>query len=53
VLVGDPVYYCRFGFLSAGTLMVPEVPPQYCLSLRFTPNDDGGTVRFHEAFRQD
>lgn len=50
VLVGDPRFYVRFGFASAAQLVVPGVPPEVCLSLRFSPSDDCGTVAFHPAF---
>jgi len=50
VLVGDPKFYVRFGFRSDSSLLVPGVPPEVSLSLRFGPCDDQGTVAFHPAF---
>ena len=50
VLVGDPRFYTRFGFQSDATLVVPEVPSEVSLSLRFVPGDDHGTAIFHGAF---
>ncbi len=50
VLVGDPAYYLRFGFRSDPSLVVPDVPPEVSLSLRFMPCNDHGTVSFHAAF---
>jgi putative acetyltransferase len=50
VLVGDPVYYGRFGFQSDRSLVVPGVPPEVSLSLRFSRCNDRGTARFHAAF---
>lgn len=50
VLVGDPAYYVRFGFRSDPALVVPGVPPEVSLCLRFSPCDDHGTATFHAAF---
>ena len=50
VLVGDPKFYGRFGFRSDPALIVPGVPPEVSLSLRFCPCADHGTVTFHAAF---
>jgi putative acetyltransferase len=50
VLVGDPKFYNRFGFRSDPSLIVPGVPPEVSLSLRFCPCNDNGTVTFHAAF---
>jgi putative acetyltransferase len=50
VLVGDPKFYERFGFRSDSALIVPGVPPEVSLSLRFCPCTDHGTVTFHAAF---
>lgn len=50
VLVGDPHFYSRFGFQSDSSLVVPGVPPEVSLSLRFCQSDDHGTVTFHPAF---
>jgi putative acetyltransferase len=50
VLVGDPKYYSRFGFQSDPSLVIPGVPPEVSLGLRFTGGDDHGRVTFHEAF---
>ena len=49
VLVGDPGYYQRFGFVADPTLQVPGVPPEYVLSLPFGPGLSG-EIRFHPAF---
>ena len=50
VLVGDPRFYTRFGFQSDATLVVPGVPPEVSLCLRFVPGGDRGTAIFHGAF---
>jgi putative acetyltransferase len=51
VLVGDPRFYARFGFQSDGSLVVPGVPSEVSLSLRFSRCDDHGTATFHTAFK--
>jgi putative acetyltransferase len=50
VLVGDPAYYVRFGFKSDPLLVMPGVPPEVVLSLRFQSGSDGGDTAFHPAF---
>ena len=50
VLVGDPRFYARFGFQSDATLVVPGVPPDVSLSLRFVQGADHGAAIFHGAF---
>jgi len=51
VLVGDPGFYTRFGFQPQAGLMVPEVPPEYCLVLAFGAPLPQGVVSFHAAFQ--
>lgn len=50
VLVGDPLYYSRFGFRSEPDLVLPDVPPEYFQALRLGPSLPRGVVTFHEAF---
>lgn len=50
VLVGDPVYYCRFGFEHQGNLAYPDLPPEYFQVISFSQPVPHGIVRFHEAF---
>ncbi|MBN2107810.1 MAG: N-acetyltransferase [Deltaproteobacteria bacterium] len=50
VLVGDPDYYDRFGFTRAAGLLIPDVAPEYVLSLVFSDKKPAGTVAFHESF---
>jgi putative acetyltransferase len=50
VLVGDPRFYVRFGFQGDVALVVPGVPAEVTLSLRFRRCEDRGTVTFHPAF---
>ncbi len=50
VLVGDPVYYSRFGFKPESSLELPDVPPEYFQALPFGKSLPNGVVKFHEAF---
>ncbi|MDZ4269885.1 MAG: N-acetyltransferase [Mycobacterium sp.] len=51
VVVGDPEYYGRFGFVSgAPSLVMPEVPPENLLVLALRDQIPAGTVAFHTAF---
>jgi putative acetyltransferase len=50
VLLGDPAYYSRFGFQTAPSLVLPEVPPEYFQSLQFSGVLPSGEVTYHEAF---
>jgi len=50
VLVGDPAFYARFGFVPATSLILPGIPPQYFLAIAFTQPLPQGIVTFHEAF---
>lgn len=50
VLVGDPRYYGRFGFLPESKLIYPGVPPEYFQALRWRGEWPRGTVKYHEAF---
>lgn len=50
VLVGDPAYYSRFGFLSHPELTLPGVPPEYFQALSFGGPVPKGTVTFDKAF---
>lgn len=50
VLVGDPRYYGRFGFLAESRLVYPGVPPEYFQALRWRGDWPRGVVTYHEAF---
>lgn len=50
VLVGDPVYYVRFGFRNLPHLVHEGVPPENLLALLFGETEPRGTVMFHESF---
>jgi putative acetyltransferase len=50
VLVGDPAYYCRFGFESMPELQMEGVPPEFVLSLPMDSEIPRGNVTHHPAF---
>jgi putative acetyltransferase len=50
VLLGDPNFYCRFGFKPDPMLVLPGVPPEYFQAVSFTDQFPVGIVAYHEAF---
>ncbi|WP_199611498.1 GNAT family N-acetyltransferase [Flocculibacter collagenilyticus] len=50
VLLGEPEYYGRFGFLSQPELTLPDVPSEYFLALSLSNNVPTGEVAYHSAF---
>lgn len=50
VVLGEPGYYGRFGFVPDGRLTYPGVPPEYFTVLAFGPILGEGEVRYHSAF---
>jgi putative acetyltransferase len=50
VLVGDPGYYRRFGFVASDRLVYPDLPAEYFQILALTSQTPSGTVAFHPAF---
>lgn len=50
VLVGDPAYYCRFGFRTFPSLRVASVPPQFVQALPFDGTEPRGEIIHHPAF---
>lgn len=50
VLLGDPAYYARFGFLPDPRLILPDVPPAYFQALPFGTDVPQGVVTYHAAF---
>jgi len=50
VVLGEPAYYGRFGFVAEPTLVLPGVPPAYfqCIALRGQPAR--GSVSYSSAF---
>lgn len=50
VVLGDPVYYARFGFGRHPGLTYPNAPAPYFQALHFTPHRPTGQVAYHPAF---
>jgi putative acetyltransferase len=50
VLVGEPAYYSRFGFVHDPDLHLANVPPPYLQRLSFSGVLPKGEVRFHAGF---
>lgn len=50
VLLGDPDYYARFGFVAAAPLVLPGVPPEYFQALALSRPVPAGVVAYHAAF---
>ncbi|QYJ79706.1 GNAT family N-acetyltransferase [Shewanella acanthi] len=50
VLVGDPAYYSRFGFVHQNNLTYPDLPAEFFLCLSFSQSVPRGIATFHEAF---
>ena len=50
VVLGDPAYYRRFGFVSDPKLHYGDVPPEYFQRLTFTGVMPEGEIAFHAGF---
>lgn len=50
VLVGDPRYYARFGFVAEPTLHVDKVPGEYVLARPLAGPRVPGRITHHQAF---
>lgn len=50
VVLGDPGYYGRFGFMAVDGLVYPGVPAEYFQALSFFGEFPKGEVSYHEAF---
>jgi len=50
VVLGDPVYYSRFGFASDPDLRYGDVPPEYFQQLAFADAMPQGEVAYHAGF---
>ena len=50
VVLGDPVYYRRFGFAPDAALQFPGLPPEYFQCLAFDGARPAGIVSYHAAF---
>lgn len=53
VLLGEPAYYSRFGFLSGAGLTCPGLPPEYLMALPLRGQVPSGILSFHAAFGVD
>ncbi|RJX70878.1 N-acetyltransferase [Tsuneonella suprasediminis] len=52
-LVGDPVYYARFGFRTFPELFVPDCPPEVVQAISFDGAEPCGELIHHPAFGLD
>ncbi|WP_324005984.1 GNAT family N-acetyltransferase [Aeromonas hydrophila] len=52
VVLGDPGFYGRFGFVSEPGLTLPGVPPEYFMARSFGAAMPRGEVCYHPAFVQ-
>ncbi|WP_249977998.1 GNAT family N-acetyltransferase [Vreelandella olivaria] len=50
VVLGEPGYYSRFGFVAEPRLVLPGVPPEYFQAISFNGSLPAGTVSYHDAF---
>ena len=50
VVLGDPDYYARFGFVADPRLRLAGVPPTHFRRLAFNPELPSGRVEYHSAF---
>ncbi|WP_044874523.1 N-acetyltransferase [Pseudomonas sp. LFM046] len=50
VLLGDPAYYSRFGFIVRPGLVLPGVPAEYFQAFSFSGEWPVGDVSYHLAF---
>ncbi|THF67308.1 N-acetyltransferase [Pseudothauera nasutitermitis] len=50
VVLGEPGYYSRFGFVADPRLVLPRVPPEYFQSISFNGSLPTGTISYHDAF---
>ena len=50
VVLGEPGYYERFGFVCRADLVLPDVPREYFQAVRFEGDWPTGTVQYDEAF---
>jgi len=50
VVLGEPGYYSRFGFVADPGLVLPGVPPGYFQAMVFNGSLPAGTVSYHDAF---
>lgn len=50
VVLGEPAYYGRFGFIADPRLRYPGPPPEYFQALAFGEEVPSGDVAYHRAF---
>ena len=50
VVLGEPGFYSRFGFMPVPSLVLPGVPPEYFQAVAFTGHMPSGVVAYHESF---
>lgn len=50
VLLGDPSWYLRFGFVATPLLRLPGVPPEYFQALLLAGDWPDARVHYHSAF---
>src|SRR5580704_13770469 len=50
VVLGEPGYYSRFGFLADAGLVLADVPPEFFQALSLDASRPHGTVSYREAF---
>lgn len=50
VVLGEPGYYSRFGFVANPGLVLPGVPPEYFQAVSFNAALPAGTIAYHDAF---
>jgi len=50
VVLGDPAYYSRFGFIADTGLRLPGVPQEYFQALSFCADCPVGIVQYHRSF---
>jgi putative acetyltransferase len=50
VVLGEPVYYARFGFAAHAALVLPGVPAEYFQAIALRGEVPAAIVRYHAAF---
>lgn len=50
VLIGDPAYYSRFGFVADPAVTYAGLPPQYVQRLAFGDSIPSGEIVYHSGF---
>lgn len=50
ILVGNPDYYRRFGFVLSPENCAKDEPPEYFMMKQFKPSEVSGRFSFHRAF---